>query len=128
MPNTRLISLNAGAGQFTIIRATITTHTLTVFQNGTRSTQLQYKVREDGFTNTYTTQVGDIITETGHGKSGLLGRPAGYNGPNPVTGLQEPPLVAASAGDSGGGDKILMVKSADDSVINVVVVESESEA
>ena len=127
------LTLDGGGdgSDYTIIRAKTVTHTLKVYQDGARTKAFEYKRKDDGtpdgFTTVFTTQAGDPIALIGHGRSGLLGRPPGYCGTNPVTGLSEPVDTAAGTGDSGGGDPVLYIKAADGSTPVVQVIESESE-
>lgn len=130
MPKQRLVPLDGGAS-FTNIRASINCHTIKVYQDGDRDMAFEYQTVKDGFDETYTTQAGDPIQEVGHGRSGILGRAPGFGGISrgPATfGDKIPAEVAATTGDSGGGDIVLKVKDlADSSDKFVVVIESESE-
>lgn len=126
MSKQRIVTLSGGA-DYTIIRASMPCHTLRVYQDGVRDTAFIYKKSDDGFVEEYTTQAGDQVQVLGHGRSGIIGRPPGYNGWNSILGYAEPVTTAPATGDSGGGDIILYIKSDDGSSPDVVVVESESE-
>lgn len=110
MPKQRSQDIAAGAG-FTNIVATICLHYLKVYENGDRTKALDYQTPDDAFTTTFTTKAGDVIERIGHGRSGMLGRPAGF------TAYQDPAT----------GDTILKVRTNDASGTTVTIIESENE-
>ena len=124
MPRERLVPLDGGS-DFTTIRASMPCHSLKVYQDGTRDKSFVYKRKadgtEDGFSVEFTTQAGDPIVLLGAGRSGILGRPPSYDAKD------VPVDTAATTGDSGCGDPILMIKASDDSTPNITIIESESE-
>lgn len=105
----RQVTLTGGAGVYTSIRATTPLHYLRVWKDDERDAlAFTYRLPDDSFATTYQTDEsqGDIIERTGHGASGLLGKPPGY--------------VAADT--PALGDEILRIRAVDDSaaVINIL--------
>jgi len=81
MSKQRKVTVAAGAG-FTDIPATIPCHSVQVWPDGDRNVAaLEYKVVDDNFTATFTTDasIGDILQFVGHGSHGLLGFPAAFS-------------------------------------------------
>ena len=110
MPKQSTVAVAAGAS-FTSIRASIALHSLKVYEDGERTHLIEYQRKDDSFATTYTAAAGDIIQIIGHGKSGLLGRPPGYN----------------ASGIPAQGDIVLKVRDQSGSAINVIVEESENQ-
>lgn len=126
MPKRRLLTTPSSG--YTNIRASIACHTLRVYKSGDRDTKLTYKLKNDGTVDGFTTEFvtddtdsePNIVTLRGNGFSGILGRPPNY------AGTGRPTATAASSGDSGGGDVILMVKAASGAV-DLIIEEDESQ-
>ena len=113
MPVQRAATIAAGAG-FTAVRATIPVHYLKVYRNADRNAAaIEYQLPDDAFATTYTTDAssGDIIELLGHGRSGLLGVPPGFN----------------AVGAPALGTELIRLRSADSAEITVTVYESESD-
>jgi hypothetical protein len=113
MPKQYQVTIAAGA-DFTPIRATTPCHYVIIWLDGDRSlVALEYQLPDDDFATTYTTDevAGDPIIRLGHGKSGLIGRPPGYN----------------ASGQPALGTNMVQIRAADGSEVVVNVIESENQ-